>query len=121
MDEIFKDLAREYGRIQYNMARLKSVERLSDQSKGENFVLAYLMKHPEKTNPKEISRTLNISSARVAAVLNKLEERGMARRAADPESRRQTLVQLLPPGEEHHRQIQDRFLKEVSRMLEMLG
>lgn len=49
--------------------------QLSKLSKGELFVLNYLDTQGEKTFPKELSIKMQVSAARVAALLKHMDER----------------------------------------------
>ena len=73
----YQKLIYEFGDIQYEIAKLKELSTIFETTKGENLVLSYLMQRRCNVNPKEISQELNLTSARVAAVLKKLEELGI--------------------------------------------
>ena len=114
----YQKLIYEFGDIQYEIAKLKELSTIFETTKGENLVLSYLMQRRCNVNPKEISQELNLTSARVAAVLKKLEERNCLERFEDP---RQTLVRVLPEGEAYHQTMHDNFSLSVRELLEMLG
>lgn len=117
----YQKLIYEFGDIQYEIAKLKELSTIFETTKGENLVLSYLMQRRCNVNPKEISQELNLTSARVAAVLKKLEERNFLERFEDPENHRQTLVRVLPEGEAYHQTMHDNFSLSVRELLEMLG
>ena len=78
--------------------------QLEDLDRGTSLALGYLMAHHKMAHPKELGRGMAVSSARVAALLNHLEEQGLIRRTADPDDNRQTIVSLTAAGEERIRQ-----------------
>lgn len=117
----YQKLIYEFGDIQYEIAKLKELNTIFETTKGENLVLSYLMQCQWAVNPKEISQELNLSSARVAAVLKKLEGRNFLERFEDPQNHRQTLVRVLPAGEAYHQNMHDNFSRSIRELMEMLG
>ena len=65
---------------------------LADLAKGELFVLNYLMVHQDPVHPKELSQQMMVSTARVAALLNRMEEEGLIVRLPDSRDNRQTII-----------------------------
>lgn len=61
---------------------------LADLAKGELFVLNYLMVHQDPVHPKELSQQMMVSTARVAALLNRMEEEGLIVRLPDSRDNR---------------------------------
>lgn len=89
--------------------------------RGMFFALNYLMLHNYSAYPKELSRGMGVSSARVAALLNHLEKEGLIKRSADPADNRQVIVSLTEEGTEVIRQKRERLLEMVAQILEELG
>lgn len=54
----------------------------------------------EAIRPSELAEHLRITPRSVTEVVDGLEERGLVRRAADPDDRRATLITLTPSGAE---------------------
>ncbi len=66
---------------------------------GESAILIYLLrKKNEKRTPSDLSESLNITSARVAASLNNLETKGFITREIDTEDRRKINIYLTDSG-----------------------
>lgn len=88
---------------------------------GEIFVLCHVAFNPSTTLPSHISQEMNISSARVAATLNNLENKGLITRTIDKNDRRKILVEITEAGknfvENHHAQV----IKQISDVLSLLG
>ncbi|SHK93888.1 MarR family winged helix-turn-helix transcriptional regulator [Hespellia stercorisuis] len=111
----------EFAALQQSLAKLKNASILTESVKGENYVLRYLTKAEADVNPKEISKILNVSSARTAVILKNLEKRELVRRYQDPDSHRQTLVKILPAGIEKNLLMQKTFENSVSDLIDALG
>ena len=95
--------------------------QLEDLDRGTSLALGYLMAHHKMAHPKELGRGMAVSSARVAALLNHLEEQGLIRRTADPDDNRQTIVSLTAAGEERIRQRRAQAVALRAQVLERLG
>jgi len=88
---------------------------------GELFVLYHIASHGFKTMPGIISKEMNVSSARVAAALNNLEQKGLVTRHINAEDRRQIVVEITEAGKDFvssHRRL---ILSQVSKVLRHLG
>ena len=72
---------------------------LADLAKGELFVLNYLMVHQDPVHPKELSQQMMVSTARVAALLNRMEEEGLIVRLPDSRDNRQTIITPTQPAD----------------------
>ena len=96
-------------------------QELALLDRGMFFALNYLMLHNCSAYPKDLSRSMGVSSARVAALLNHLEKEGLIRRRPDPKDNRQVIVSLTEIGMQDIRQKRDRMLALVAQILEELG
>ena len=94
----YKSLANEWIALQGQLLQVPACRELSSLSKGEWFVLNYLMGHAGLVHPKDLSKGLVVSTARIAALLNHMEEQGLVTRNADPEDNRKILVYLTDAG-----------------------
>lgn len=73
-------------------------EPVSSTIKGEMAVLRLLSQLTGGQNPGEIASALNMTTSRIAAVLNSLEKKQLIIRAVDPSDRRRMLVSLTEKG-----------------------
>lgn len=74
-------------------------------TKGEMRILTYLYQQEEPVQPGELCQILDASSARVAAVLKRLESKGQIERRMDTDDRRKIFVCITPAG---HRLVENR-------------
>jgi len=95
--------------------------RVTDRSlRGEMFVLMSVARHG-RVFPNQISGEMDISTARIAAVLNSLENKGLITRQIDKADRRQIIVELTPTGHAMAEANGQKVLDMTVRMLEALG
>ncbi|MDR3021422.1 MAG: MarR family winged helix-turn-helix transcriptional regulator [Clostridiales bacterium] len=83
-------------------------------------VLLYIASK-EQVIPKEISDLMGISSARVAVVLNELEEKLFITREIDNSDRRQIIVKATQLGRELSVQKKEMKLNKITTLLQKLG
>lgn len=117
----YKELAKELIDIQGLLLQIPAKQKLSKLHTGSLFALYYLAQSDHTVHPKELSEKLVVSTARIASLLNYLEEKGMVQRQVDPEDKRQICVVLTESGRyEIHRVCKD-ALPSLCDMLEKLG
>lgn len=96
-------------------------KQTADLARGELFALSYLYKRGTAVIPSEISAAMDVSTARVATLLNSLESRGLIVRSTDPEDRRRVDVMLTPEGVKRVLEHQARILEKMKILVEELG
>lgn len=117
----YQSLASELIRIRMNLLQVPASQNLSGILRGELFVLNYLYNRDEGVHPKELSEKLSVSTARIASLLNHMEEKHLVVRETDLQDSRQVLVRLTPDGLDAIRRCRSDVLANVERMLEGLG
>lgn len=100
--------------------RLMARSRLQEFWKGEIHVLLFLSDR-ESSTPGELSGVMGISTARVAAMLNAMEEKGLILRQISPKDRRKIVVTLTAQGRERVQARQEQLLRDTQAMLMELG
>ena len=73
-------------------------EALTELSGGEYFALTLLLRRESAAHPSELSRIMQVSTARVAAMLRHLEGRGWIVREHDRDDERRVSVRLTDAG-----------------------
>ena len=117
----YEDIASELLKTRAEFLHIRALQEVSKMVKGELFVLNYLATHEEQTHPNKISKEMAVSTARIAVLLNHLEEKGLVTRTDDPEDNRQVIVRLTDKGAEKIAQYRKETLRNVADMLEHLG
>lgn len=117
----YQTLANELLHIRMNLLQVPASQKLSGILRGELFVLNYLYNREDGVHPKELSEKLSVSTARIASLLNHMEEKHLVVRETDLQDSRQVLVRLTPDGLEAIQCCRRDVLANVERMLEALG
>ena len=103
------------------LSRAFASRRNVEFAKGERFVLGYLYKKSGVVLPGEISAAMHVSTARIAALLNTLESRGLLVRMTDKHDRRRVDVLLTEAGRCYVESSQQQVLKSMAGLVEELG
>ncbi|MDR0334658.1 MAG: MarR family transcriptional regulator [Methanomassiliicoccaceae archaeon] len=116
----YGDLALEFLRNMHALQKAGHQRFIQEGIQGEAFVLHHIGRHDEII-PGHISDAMGISSARVAAVLNSLEGKGLITREIDSGDRRRIIVRLTPKGHEHEEAQRNRNIELLKGLLMQLG
>ena len=106
--------------VQANLLQVPVNQQLSKMVKGELFVLNYLLTHEKIIHPKELSEKMSVSTARIASLLNHMEEKNLVIRSSDPDDSRQVVVVLTEAGKKQIHQVRDVVISRAAAMLESL-
>ena len=69
----YEGLATELLQVNEDLLRVPARHLISKLTQGEHFVLNYLLTHRHQAHPVDLSRGLVVSTARIAALLNRME------------------------------------------------
>lgn len=89
-------------------------------AKSNHIILMHIEQKTEML-PKQLSTSLGISSARVAAALNALEKDGLITRSADESDRRQTIVRLTEKGSKIVAEKREAGISKMAQLFKRLG
>lgn len=117
----YRLLAEQLVELQSSLHLVPLIQAMSALDRGALFALNYLAHHENTAHPKELSRGMAVSSARVAALLGHLEEQKLIRRTQDPEDSRQVIVALTEEGARTIRRKREEILQTVEQALAELG
>ena len=112
----YEGLATELLQVNEDLLRVPARHLISKLTQGEHFVLNYLLTHPV-----DLSRGLVVSTARIAALLNRMEDKGLISRLPDPLNNRQVIVTLSPQGLEAIQTFRSQVIRSAAQMLADLG
>jgi DNA-binding MarR family transcriptional regulator len=71
--------------------------------------------------PSELSEAMSVSTARIARLLNTLEDRGLIQRSMDLSDRRKIVVRLTEAGERYLEAVYERTHRRASAVIDALG
>lgn len=114
-------IAKELLSIRAKLMQVPANKKMNEFTKGELYVLNYLDKHSGTAYPKDISREMQVSTARIATILGQMERKGWIERTADTEDTRQVIVSLTQQGTDFLRSKEEEIINSVVSMLENLG
>lgn len=117
----YKEIAEELLKMRSEWPHVAVNEELARLTKGELFVLNYLEKHGGTAFPKDLSRKMQVSTARIAALLKHMEMKGWVTRTADCQDNRQVIVSITLAGRDEIEDKREKTLEDVIRLLEFLG
>ena len=117
----YTSLAQELLTVRANLLQVPANQQLSQMVRGEMFVLNYLFTHEGAIHPKELSRQMAVTTARIASLLNHMEQKQLLLRRADPGDNRQVIVELTEQGRETIQSIRTEVIRYLRIMLEGLG
>lgn len=114
-------LAEDLLQTRTSMSQMTVERQMSKMMKGEIFLLGYLSSHNNQAYPKELSKGMKVSTARIATILNHLEEQQFIIRTTDAQDNRQIIVTLTKAGMQAAQEHRAQMLDYLVKMLELLG
>ena len=117
----YEALANDFMKVMISFAKNGFEKRMNGFAHGGNYMLYYLYKEGEAVLPNQISNEMGITSARTAAALKNLENKGLICREIDKNDRRQILVTLTDEGKKTAETQLGEFVKTSTHILESLG
>lgn len=102
--------------------RAKSFFGAVDESqKGIGFVLVYLEKSMQEVIAGDLARELNVSTARIAALLKTMEKNGLIIRCHSSSDARQTVVKITQAGIDYVDKMKKQVLEKIELLFEKVG
>lgn len=95
--------------------------KIDDSQRGMSFVLIYLMKAEHEVLAGELAKELNVSTARIAALLKAMEKNGLIVRSHSRSDARQTVVQITQAGIAQIEAAKNHILDTIELLLERVG
>ena len=119
--ERYAELAGELFSVLDHGTRRPHHDEASAAMRGEMAVMRLLDRQNGELTAGEISRLLEMTTSRIAAVLGTLEKKGLIVRQADHADRRRVLVTLTESGTALCRMKRQCMLRRMTRLLAALG
>ena len=114
-------LAGELLSLATDSAYIRVIRELAAAASPEIFFLLYLKRHGGIAYPKELGHAFDVSSARTAVIINRLEKDGYVSRRTDDNDNRYTIVEISETGLELLRAKSEKVTGRLSEMLKHLG
>lgn len=117
----YEALAIELLKNRMKFHRVPANGHMSKLLHGEWFVLNYLNTAQDNVHPKDLSRAMGVSSARIARLLKHMEGKRLVTRRADVQDSRQVILSLTEEGVAAIERIRTEAVRQTARLLEQLG
>lgn len=102
--------------------RSKSVfGKIDESQRGIGFVLDYLWESDHEVIAGDLARELGVSTARIAALLRKMEKNGLIVRYRSSADARQTVVEITEAGSAYVDKMKEQMLSKMELLLEKVG
>lgn len=96
-------------------------ESMKATFKGENLMLAMLMKMGGKATPGELIKYTECTAARLTAIAKSLETKGLVNRIQNAEDKRSTIIEMTTDGITKFMNLQKEATESVFNLIEKLG
>lgn len=94
---------------------------LNDFSKGEVGVLSYLYFDKNDAYPHELSKILDVSSARIASILNSLENKEYIKRTTDTFDKRKSIICITNKGKKLVVKTKKEIIEKIIKIIKEVG
>ncbi|MCL1790654.1 MAG: MarR family transcriptional regulator [Peptococcaceae bacterium] len=116
----YTELAEKYLHEMTELRKARFQKNLTNSLRGESLILQYMAQHDGIVIPGAISSEMNISSARITAALNSMENKGLVTREIDRSDRRRILTKLTQEGKDLAVSHKQNCLNDIIGMLQLL-
>lgn len=96
-------------------------EVLNEFNRGEIGVLSYLAFDKDKVTAGELSKQLNVTTARIASILNSLENKEYIKRKEYSLDKRKTLVLITNKGKKLANNAKREIINKIDKVVEEVG
>lgn len=99
----------------------KTFWAMQKNMKGEGFLLSYLMEQGGKCTPGRLADLLNVSGARITAILTALQGKGFIERCGNPADKRRVTVYLTESGRGFVSDLREQVFSCADEICNVLG
>lgn len=107
--------------IRAELLHVHANQMMDNFARGELFVLNYLAEHGGTAYPKDLSKEMGVSSARIAAILNQMGKKNWISRITDTIDLRQTIITLTDNGRQEIESRKEEIIDAVIQMIKNIG
>lgn len=97
------------------------LETFESSEKGINFILGYLEETKHEVIAKDLAQALNVSTARIATLLNKMEKKDLIQKHNSTKDARKTVIILTKKGQHLTTQYKEVLIDITIKMIEEVG
>lgn len=104
------------------LSKIRAQKNMGNMLVGSNLILSYMAKNQGNIiTPGLLSADLHISTARVATVLNLLEEKGFITRVASKKDKRKFLLEITEDGLNRSNKLKNHGIEMIVNLFEEIG
>lgn len=96
-------------------------DRLEATQRGFGFVLSFLENAEGEVICGDLSKKLNVSTARISALLKRMEQYGYVKRHASVEDGRRTVVEITPAGTSYIDELREQTFSRIEKLLDSVS
>ena len=102
--------------------RSNNFPKVFDMKKeGVRHALMFIFEENKKVTPGDISKKLGVSTARVAVIIRRLQEKGLIRKERDAKDGRKADIALTDEGKECVKKMKEKFVSDSVKIIETVG
>ncbi|MCR5461810.1 MAG: MarR family transcriptional regulator [bacterium] len=99
----------------------KAFEAINDARRGMVYVIGYLYREKREITFNELSKKLDVSTARITKLLQKLVAKGYINKRQDKNDKRKIIISLTDRGNEIAKSIEEKFYETISDVIDYIG
>lgn len=99
----------------------KAFEAINDARRGMVYVIGYLYREKREITFNELSKKLDVSTARITKLLQKLVAKGYVNKRQDENDKRKIIISLTDRGNEIAKSIEEKFYETISDVIDYIG
>lgn len=99
----------------------KAFEAINDARRGMVYVIGYLYREKREITFNELSKKLDVSTARITKLLQKLVAKGYINKRQDENDKRKIIISLTDRGNEIAKSIEEKFYETISDVIDYIG
>lgn len=97
------------------------INQLNMTDRGIHFILGYLEDAKGKVIAGDLAKHLNVSTARIAVLIKKMESRSLIRTYSSPEDARKTIIEITETGKKQVDAFKEELISGMERLIEVVG
>ncbi|MCM1513534.1 MAG: MarR family transcriptional regulator [Anaeroplasma bactoclasticum] len=97
------------------------INQLNMTDRGIHFILGYLEDAKGKVIAGDLAKHLNVSTARIAVLIKKMEARSLIRTYSSPEDARKTIIEITEAGKKQVDAFKEELISGMERLIEVVG
>lgn len=100
---------------------IKFFDNISESEAGMRFVLVYLIEHNQDVYSSVIAEEMKISRARMAVLIQKLENKGYIEKYQSPKDKRIDVIKITQKGIERSNILRNNVINSVIKIIDEVG